>query len=898
MASPAPDKKTEPVTEEDVLDSQSNKQAQEAFTKGNEALKEKEFNKALSYYSEAIDFAPLNSKYLCMRSLLYFELGKLNESLSDAVDAINVDPKDPNGYFRKCMALMVKGDVELAFETAQEGMQVTGQTNQALRAVQVMAMYAAHRYKELIPIAHEFLADVTIELDEDRLVPKVTHCLAVAMKRLCSKEGDAFELDPSVDDAFHVSQLHLSKNKNILEPPQESEVRPVPPEFQGMEHADAEAHVSALILAGSGEIERGNGNTAKQFFENALMVVRSVGIVHREAEVIVLLGVAYRLLGKLKESIEIQKEALNSFGPKSKVYSGLGNTYFADSKLVEALDFHKKHLEIEKATNPEGSGVASAHNNIACVNSYLGHHDIAIPDFEVYREYAIKTNYNLGLVSSCNNIASCYLHLKLYDKCLETLQQAVQAHGKLYDEVTRHGSHSSQRHSYATYVRGTYKLASELYIDTHKFDAAFEITERSKTLTFLDTMSSRLTTSNQIFASTNDLVKLAQEENITFLSYTVLPKGKVYSYVVETNGAVHMMPITIPSDFVWDPNAFASYLNSDSASPGSVSARDLKRMNSAVNRNMQAKSILEKLFTFYLAPVERFLPKGPQNLIVILPHHKLYAIPWNALLDSSGRHAIELHTFLVAPCAATFLANVQHRREMTDANKGGIVVGDSSIRDASQEQQDFASLGYSVVDGTATPAQEYTKNFSSAANIHLQCRITVKDIAGMTQEVPVQSSPYSATCRTRDTPAALLKHSNEEATGSLYFGKSEGITIEFRAAHALSVSELPTLPSLKACKLLSIHTVNAAFDDMGSSKTNLVNFLRGFQAAGATCIATNTLPIPTGSFNTGRIFKSIAERCSGLTNRNGVAFAVRDALLEAKANQLPWTMWGIITVFM
>lgn len=69
--------------------------------KGNAAYKGKQWNKAVNYYSEAIELNRKNATLFCNRAAAYLELGRLQEAEDDCTQAISLDRKNVKAYLRR-----------------------------------------------------------------------------------------------------------------------------------------------------------------------------------------------------------------------------------------------------------------------------------------------------------------------------------------------------------------------------------------------------------------------------------------------------------------------------------------------------------------------------------------------------------------------------------------------------------------------------------------------------------------------------------------------------------------------------------------------------------------------------------------------------------------------------
>jgi len=68
---------------------------------GNQYFKNKDYNKALEFYSKAIDLNPMDPAYYGNRAACYFAMHKYQKCIDDSNDAINIDNKFVKGWSRK-----------------------------------------------------------------------------------------------------------------------------------------------------------------------------------------------------------------------------------------------------------------------------------------------------------------------------------------------------------------------------------------------------------------------------------------------------------------------------------------------------------------------------------------------------------------------------------------------------------------------------------------------------------------------------------------------------------------------------------------------------------------------------------------------------------------------------
>lgn len=93
---------------------------------GNDAMKKKDYNAAIDYYTKALDLVPLHPIYLSNRAAAYSGLSKHDEAKADAEMAVAADPKYSKAWSRLGLACYVTGDAKGAMEAYKNGMEAEG----------------------------------------------------------------------------------------------------------------------------------------------------------------------------------------------------------------------------------------------------------------------------------------------------------------------------------------------------------------------------------------------------------------------------------------------------------------------------------------------------------------------------------------------------------------------------------------------------------------------------------------------------------------------------------------------------------------------------------------------------------------------------------------------------
>ncbi|KAK4778593.1 hypothetical protein SAY86_006121 [Trapa natans] len=90
--------------------------AEIAKEKGNQAFKDKQWQKAISFYTEAIKLSSSNATYYNNRAAAFLELGSFLQAEADCTKAISLDKKNVKAYLRRGTAQEMLGYYKEAIE--------------------------------------------------------------------------------------------------------------------------------------------------------------------------------------------------------------------------------------------------------------------------------------------------------------------------------------------------------------------------------------------------------------------------------------------------------------------------------------------------------------------------------------------------------------------------------------------------------------------------------------------------------------------------------------------------------------------------------------------------------------------------------------------------------------
>lgn len=101
-------------TNDEIIPENAEKLAESKKELGNQQYKAKQYGKALSFYTEAIDLCPESAPFYGNRSACYMMMGNYNLALEDARRAVTLDSKFVKGWIRVAKCCMILGNLSAA----------------------------------------------------------------------------------------------------------------------------------------------------------------------------------------------------------------------------------------------------------------------------------------------------------------------------------------------------------------------------------------------------------------------------------------------------------------------------------------------------------------------------------------------------------------------------------------------------------------------------------------------------------------------------------------------------------------------------------------------------------------------------------------------------------------
>ena len=232
-------------------------EAEAAKQEGNDFFRQKQYTKAVAKFSESLQHKPTDPFVLGNRAAALLALGRAEDALADAKEAIRLDPNYVKGYYRCTSALLALGRNSSAVTAASTGLKLQP-TNAQLQALLEQANEAKRREEPMYGDGDDDDDDEGEYDDTDG-------------------EGEEEETDEDMDDDDDDDDEAWASLKN----PADMEVeggggRPRPPasRVSVIDALDpdgaADAKAEAMKDAGNAEYKQGKYGTAADYYSKAI----------------------------------------------------------------------------------------------------------------------------------------------------------------------------------------------------------------------------------------------------------------------------------------------------------------------------------------------------------------------------------------------------------------------------------------------------------------------------------------------------------------------------------------------------------------------------------------------------------------------------------------------------
>lgn len=420
------------------------------------------------------------------------------------------------------------------------------------------------------------------------------------------------------------------------------------------------------------------------------------------------------------QALAIRAGVGNAFSAESMVRQGqavnlnnLGQIYSNQGKDKQALTLYQQALSIYQEIN-NSLGVAITLNNIAQISTNLGQYDLAVNFNQQALVIYQKEEDKAGIGVTLTNIGQIYQKQGKFTQSLDSLNQALVIQKTIGDrasiaitlriiglnqletnkineaivsltesikviESLHPGLNDANKISMFESHNLSYKLLQKAFIIQKQPNQGLEISERGRSRAFVELLSQRLANEETQNSSSSpgtikpptiaEIQKIAAVEQATLVEYSLISDRELYIWVIKPTGEITLRQV--------DLNAFKN-----PAIKEEISDLDIKKLVIDARNSLfspvasQSKPQLQQLHQIFIQPIADLLPNNPQDLVILIPQHSLFLLPFYALIDPAGKYLIEKHTILTAPSIQVIdLTNQQKQKNQRINPQNTLIVG-------------------------------------------------------------------------------------------------------------------------------------------------------------------------------------------------------------------------------
>jgi len=483
---------------------------------------------------------------------------------------------------------------------------------------------------------------------------------------------------------------------------------------------------------------------ALQSWEQALTIYREIRNRQGEAKSLGNLGLAYKSLGNYKQAIEFHEQSLEisrEIGDRqweAGSLCNLGNAYGFLGQYDKAIEFQQQSLVISREIGNR-QGQANSLGSLGSAYYVLGQFHRAIEFQQQSLVISREIGDRVGESISLDNLGNTFLETHQLAEAETALRASIAIHETLRSELV---SNDHKVSIFETQI-SAYRLLQQVLVAQTRFDEALEISEMSRTRTFIELLRQTLLTtppqsppyqggeeelsqSPPYQGEEEELSKflplkpplskgglggLSRFEEEANLSKPPLSKGeleglsipKIQQIARDRNSTIVEYSIIFHDIYIWviQPNGNITHraanlepLNQQNQTLEqiilqtrvSIGTDETDDEGNKIQLESQYKRdetgrfpLLQLLHQILIEPILDLLPTDANSPIIFIPHYDLFLVPFAALQDSNNRYLIENHTILTSPSIQVLEITREHQNRVRGLRQAALIVGDPTI---------------------------------------------------------------------------------------------------------------------------------------------------------------------------------------------------------------------------
>lgn len=653
----------------------------------------------------------------------------------------------------------------------------------------------------------ECLSILHVIRNDTRKMMDATEQARLLLRQKGLKLDDTLQVLKHESEASTVHSLIVQRYNQIFERSLEENNQTSPQPTYTPYVNDISGHGEMVNREGLGHRYLGDYQKAIDCFEEALSSCRERNYLEGEADALSNLGMMYYLVGQYKKAITYALDSLNVHNhlnwpfDKAKVLNNLGMAQASQSISLAWSTNKRPDFNESLASFEQSLDILRGANNLTAMGMTLctlgGFQMIA----QQYKTGIVHLNEALDLASQNNdtfiqavalgNLGTASLIQEKPDQAIPYLQKAVDLVQQTNDQQgtamifgilgiaafsagdletaekslrtsiknwntlrKRLREDSNKISFFETQVNDIYNTLQQVLVAQKRTDEALEISEKGRARAFVELLTQRLeysTAKNQIeinnsSLSIEDIKNTAIRKNITIVQYTMahrlaFDRGmyqkpiSIFIWVIQPSGEIFFKDIKLNTKSKDKFNFInqISSLNLNTQYPQPLSTQE-----------SSCSGTLKQLYRTLIQPIEDYLHTAPEGKVVLIPHSKIFLVPFAALQDENGKYLIEKFDIVTLPSIQSLDLIENNKSQCSEDLLEAVVVGNPkmpfiSLTEPPDELENlpWAEVEANVIaplfDTQAITGEHATKDYvvqkmSKANLVHLATHSLIDDI--------------------------------------------------------------------------------------------------------------------------------------------------------------------------
>jgi CHAT domain-containing protein len=324
-------------------------------------------------------------------------------------------------------------------------------------------------------------------------------------------------------------------------------------------------------------------------------------------------------------------------------YANIISREFEDIDLLE-ID---RRLDSFLVDNPDLSEIESA-----LFNCYLRF-------FSVLNEFYLDIASQRELMKKIDIVEAGKIALQHSKQSLSNLTQYIETwRGKLVEDLEKIDALEQ--------AQPLFSKVLEISVELGNASEALILSEKSRARAFADMVAARFPAevhrdlvqfrATNLELSSDRIQELARLHSATIVEYFVVSGTKIHIWIVQPDAAIILKTVELNSDdrLQGESNPLLNLVMKATENlkidTSQIPINSLEKHSSERDLLANSQAILIQLYQLLIEPIEDFLKASSSNKVIIIPHDRLFLVPFASLFDpKTNKYAIEEYTLVLSP---------------------------------------------------------------------------------------------------------------------------------------------------------------------------------------------------------------------------------------------------------